>query len=572
MNPCVMGCGRPRLPGRARRYCAECGTCAVEGCERPLCARGWCVTHYNRWHKWGDPLKVHTAEPFEVRFWQKVDKSGSCWIWTGAHVPKGYGQFAVNRRPVYAHRFAYELHHGAIPDGMQIDHLCRTPACVNPDHLEGGHRRRELAPSARGKECILVPIIDIQRRLAEVGRIRLGEQVTTRSGKKAPSKLAKFRFTSPSAELIDQAAALYGGAPKDWQAPSGPQREVVTEATSIPVLIPPGEMAFSQWYEAWSGGGCQKRCDGRFDIQRDKACDCDPDNRECKPTTRVSIVLPEMAGVGLWRVETHGYYAATELGATVELLQSLAPGRLVPGRLRLDPRTVKRVGSDGKPQTRNYVVPVLDIEGTMAALGSRETPVAIEGPAPAGLTPVPQAALEAAPQLSIAAQLEQTRETPRRSNAAAILPPTGLKPGKPAPDPEAPPKVEPATLDGGEVGSAPAGSSPLPGGKDVTGGGSAVPPASPSGDTPEWFASVNRRAHALARSVLSHDKATAEAQWDALCYQQSGGRTTSRKELTHDEYLALAARFKDLSMGKGEIVESDDPAHLGYRIVWKEVA
>lgn len=436
-----------------------------------------------------------------------------------------------------------------------------------------------------------MPILDLQRRLAEVGRIRLGEQVTTRSGKKAPAKLTRFRFTSPSAELIDQAANLYGGTPNDWSAPSGPQREVVTEATSIPVLIPPGDMAFSQWYEAWSGGGCQKRCDGRFDIQRDRTCDCDPDARECKPTTRVSMVLPEMAGVGLWRVETHGFYAATELGATVELLQSLAPGRLVPGRLRLDPRTVKRT-VDGKPQTRNYVVPVLDIEGTMAQIGRGEVPVAIEAPARPSLTPVPPAAIPETTGLSVAEQLTVTKETPRRKNAAAVLPPTGLEPGQlsgggeplsppaaapgeTAPDRQAPvatTPVEPVTLPGDEVGTAPPAGTAPGGGKNVTGGGSVPPTATPSGGTPDWFASVNKRAHALARSVLSSDKETAEAQWDALVYQQTGGRTTSRKELEHDEYTALAARLKDLSMGKGDLVESDDPTRLGWAIEWKEVA
>ncbi len=436
-----------------------------------------------------------------------------------------------------------------------------------------------------------MPILDLQRRLAEVGRIRLGEQVTTRSGKKAPAKLTRFRFTSPSAELIDQAANLYGGTPNDWSAPSGPQREVVTEATSIPVLIPPGDMAFSQWYEMWSGGGCQKRCDGHFDIQRDRACDCDPDARECKPTTRVSMVLPEMAGVGLWRVETHGFYAATELGATVELLQSLAPGRLVPGRLRLDARTVKRT-VDGKPQTRNYVVPVLDIEGTMAQIGRGEVPVAIEAPARPSLTPVPAAAIPETTGLSVAEQLVQTKETPRRKNAAAVLPPTGLEPGQvsgggeplsppaaapgeTAPDRQAPvatTPVEPVTLPGDEVGTAPPAGTAPGGGKNVTGGGSVPPTATPSGGTPDWFASVNKRAHALARSVLSSDKETAEAQWDALVYQQSGGRTTSRKELEHDEYTALAARLKDLSMGKGDLVESDDPTRLGWAIEWKEVA
>ena len=374
-----------------------------------------------------------------------------------------------------------------------------------------------------------MPILDLQRRLAEVGRIRLGEQVTTRSGKKAPAKLTRFRFTSPSAEIIDQAANLYGGTPNDWSAPSGPQREVVTEATSIPVLIPPGDMAFSQWYEMWSGGGCQKRCDGRFDIQRDRACDCDPDARECKPTTRVSMVLPEMAGVGLWRVETHGFYAATELGATVELLQSLAPGRLVPGRLRLDARTVKRT-VDGKPQTRNYVVPVLDIEGTMAQIGRGEVPVAIEAPARPSLTPVPAAAIPETTGLSVAEQLTVTKETPRRKNAAAVLPPTGLEPGQlsgggeplsppaaapgeTAPDRQAPvatTPVEPVTLPGDEVGTAPPAGTAPGGGKNVTGGGPVPPTATPSGGTPTAAVLLSATGKTAGSAVVALKRAAAE--------------------------------------------------------------
>jgi hypothetical protein len=71
------------------------------------------------------------------RFIEKCEvASPGCWIWTGAHTPRGYGQWSEGGRKVYAYRFAYEQLIGPIPAGLQIDHLCRNPACVNPDHLE----------------------------------------------------------------------------------------------------------------------------------------------------------------------------------------------------------------------------------------------------------------------------------------------------------------------------------------------------------------------------------------------------------------------------------------------------
>ncbi len=59
-----------------------------------------------------------------------------CALWEGARQSGGYGHFRCNKRNIYAHRFAYELLVGAIPDGMVVDHLCRTRACVNPQHME----------------------------------------------------------------------------------------------------------------------------------------------------------------------------------------------------------------------------------------------------------------------------------------------------------------------------------------------------------------------------------------------------------------------------------------------------
>lgn len=65
----------------------------------------------------------------------KTDRSGSCWIWNGTD-PNGYGRVYRRRKPMYAHRIAFELANGPIDADMVIDHKCRNRACVNPDHLQ----------------------------------------------------------------------------------------------------------------------------------------------------------------------------------------------------------------------------------------------------------------------------------------------------------------------------------------------------------------------------------------------------------------------------------------------------
>lgn len=74
--------------------------------------------------------------PIADRFWPKVDKTPTCWLWTGATDPNGYGRVNLGGRSALSHRVAYELLRGPIPDGLPLDHLCRVPGCVNPDHLE----------------------------------------------------------------------------------------------------------------------------------------------------------------------------------------------------------------------------------------------------------------------------------------------------------------------------------------------------------------------------------------------------------------------------------------------------
>lgn len=72
-------------------------------------------------------------------FWSRVSKSAGCWMWTGRLTDKGYGlaRYTIDgkRHGIRAHRLAYELEHGKVDADMQVDHLCHTRACVNPDHL-----------------------------------------------------------------------------------------------------------------------------------------------------------------------------------------------------------------------------------------------------------------------------------------------------------------------------------------------------------------------------------------------------------------------------------------------------
>jgi hypothetical protein len=83
--------------------------------------------------------KPTLRERFEARV--VIIAETNCWEWTGAHNGVGYAQIAMkghngNWHPMVAHRVAYELLYGPIPDGLQIDHLCRNRGCVNPTHLE----------------------------------------------------------------------------------------------------------------------------------------------------------------------------------------------------------------------------------------------------------------------------------------------------------------------------------------------------------------------------------------------------------------------------------------------------
>lgn len=76
-------------------------------------------------------------ERLPVSFWAKVHAAeNGCWLWIASKRRRGYGRFGPKGDQRAAHRVAYEALVGPIPDGLQLDHLCREPSCVNPAHLE----------------------------------------------------------------------------------------------------------------------------------------------------------------------------------------------------------------------------------------------------------------------------------------------------------------------------------------------------------------------------------------------------------------------------------------------------
>lgn len=104
----------------------------------------------SRLARWG----VRTVEE---RFWAKVDKSGDCWLWTGARTPNGYGRFALSKpgHPVYVHRLSWRManDNAEIPAKMDICHTCDVRHCVRPSHLWLGTRGdnlRDMAAKGRG--------------------------------------------------------------------------------------------------------------------------------------------------------------------------------------------------------------------------------------------------------------------------------------------------------------------------------------------------------------------------------------------------------------------------------------
>ena len=210
-------------------------------------------------------------------------------------------------------------------------------------------------------------LLPLQQRVPELGRIRLGEKGT----RGEPVRLKTFRLTSGSRPLLEAAAKLYGGTVKQWDgAPDEGFWQLTTASAELDILIPGAAGAVSQSYELWQGGTCERRCDGTT-VTTPKgaaACICaakqlDGPDRECEIMTRIKVMLPRLPGLGVWRLDTGGYMAATTLPSTLTLLAQLSRGTWIPAVLRAEQRSRRVRDDNGKAMTHRFVVPVLDLPG-----------------------------------------------------------------------------------------------------------------------------------------------------------------------------------------------------------------
>lgn len=220
---------------------------------------------------------------------------------------------------------------------------------------------------------MVTPIRDIGRRLPQAGRIRTGKKTAT--GR--PATLKTFRFTSSDETAIQQIAAIYGGEPGVWDAQGGDRFEVITEADEIAVALPPDPFGGTPIYEKWSGGGCERRCDG-IDCEvwsqgpdgpekETIACPCGAKGlMECVGKTRLAVILPDVRMGGLWRYDSSSANVMAEMLGFVDVIEQLQERGITVAKLRLEERVSKTPGGP----TRRYRIPVLTLDASANELAS----------------------------------------------------------------------------------------------------------------------------------------------------------------------------------------------------------
>ena len=113
-----------------KHYAYTRGVCPVEGCKNPIRSKGLCGTHYDNMRGVYAPRRS-----VSIRFWSKVTKTETCWIWNGAKQSTGYGSVKFEGRVELAHRVAWAFYRGGLEPYIQLTQLCHNLLCVNPDHL-----------------------------------------------------------------------------------------------------------------------------------------------------------------------------------------------------------------------------------------------------------------------------------------------------------------------------------------------------------------------------------------------------------------------------------------------------
>jgi hypothetical protein len=245
--------------------------------------------------------------------------------------------------------------------------------------------------------------LEIQSRYRELGRIRMGTVVSNNRGGTRPVKLDTFRLTSADEDLIVNAANMWGGKPAIWEGAQGgaKQWEVILEKKAIAVMVPPVKEASNLSCNSWAFGLHKWMCDGAEAkypnedgeiqvLECNRSCQS-KDKNAPKMTFNLNLILPDLPGLGMWRLATGSYNAVRELQPMLRTFMQvgLKNGSAVPAILKLEQRSERKI-SGGKPTTFNYNVPVLDlgipvgdfmqIPGAMEALALAESPEPIDPP------------------------------------------------------------------------------------------------------------------------------------------------------------------------------------------------
>ena len=243
-----------------------------------------------------------------------------------------------------------------------------------------------------------IDILPRQQTLVKLGVIHIGCVVpakgTDRNGKPKtmPKKLDKFRLTSPSKRVLTEVAALYGGTVQPWTpANGGPSGfEVFTETDLLPVLVRGNGgnedegSATSEWFEHYEGSRLKRKCTGSVEKLSNGKCLCDPngildwwDERLCKPTTRLSVMLRDLPAIGNWLIASKGRNTAQTLPPMARFLAQ--SDGYIPAFLGIE----ERISYPDEKTVHRFMVPVLHVElapleliagnGAAAALNAHRT-------------------------------------------------------------------------------------------------------------------------------------------------------------------------------------------------------
>ncbi len=169
--------------------------CSIEGCSKPVRARGWCNKHWARWNRRGSPFVVFTNYDKAPKYDSLKDylfdsfdikNSDECWIWKRSFKKFGYGNAWWKGKHHSAHRLVYEYYNGEIPFSMNVCHKCDNPKCVNPNHLFlGSYLENNRDRKTKGRNSNTNgeknpfsklndnQVIDIKKRLKDGESVRL---------------------------------------------------------------------------------------------------------------------------------------------------------------------------------------------------------------------------------------------------------------------------------------------------------------------------------------------------------------------------------------------------------------